>query len=49
MTLHSFKISKPFKTHYYQQHWLNLKKIMAPLTNNEKQNSIVVNDNHKLV
>jgi len=40
MTLHSFKKSKTFKTHYCQQHWLNLKKVMAPLTKNEKKNLV---------
>jgi hypothetical protein len=39
MTLvHSLKISKTFKTYYCQQHGLNLKKIMAPFTKNEKEN-----------
>ncbi len=37
MTLHSLKTSKTFKTHCCQQHWLNLKKIMAPLMNNKKK------------
>jgi hypothetical protein len=47
MTLCSFKISKMFKTHRCPQHWLNLKKIMAPLMKNEKKNLIVANDNNK--
>jgi hypothetical protein len=34
MTLHSLKIFKTFKTHCCQQNWLNLKKVMAPLTKN---------------
>jgi hypothetical protein len=47
MTLHSFKISKTFKTNCCQQYWLNLKKVMAPLTKNEKKkNAIVTNDNY---
>jgi hypothetical protein len=37
MILHSFKIFKSFKTHCCQQHWLILKKIMAPLMKNEKK------------
>jgi hypothetical protein len=37
MTLHSFKISKTFKTHCSQQHWLNLKKTTAPLIKNFKK------------
>ncbi len=47
MTLHSFKIFKTFKTHCCQQHWLNLKKIMAPFMKNEKKNPFVANDNYK--
>ncbi len=47
MTLHSFKIYKTFKIHCYQQHWLNLKKIMAPSTKNEKKHPIVTNNNYK--
>jgi hypothetical protein len=38
MTLHIFKIFKTFKTNFCQQHWLNLKKFVATLTNNEKKN-----------
>jgi hypothetical protein len=45
--LHSFKIFKTFKTHYCQQHWLNLFKIKAPLTKNGEKNPIVANDNYK--
>jgi len=41
MTLHRFKIYKTFKTHYRQQHWLNLKKVIAPLIKNEKQTSLL--------
>ncbi len=37
MTLCSSKTFKTFKPHYCQQHWLNFKKVMAPLTNNEKK------------
>jgi hypothetical protein len=38
MTLvHNLKISTTFKTYCCQQHGLNLKKIMAPLTKNEKK------------
>ncbi len=37
VTLHIFKIFKTFKTNCCQQHWLNLKKFMAPLTKNEKK------------
>ncbi len=37
MTLHSFKIFKTFKTNCCQKYWLNLKKVMAPLTKNEKK------------
>jgi hypothetical protein len=37
MTLHSLNIFKTFKTHNCQQYWLNLKKVMAPLTKNEKK------------
>jgi hypothetical protein len=44
MTLNSFKIFKTFKTHYCQQHWLNLKKIMAPSMKNEKKNPLIVVD-----
>jgi len=46
MTLCRLKISKAFKIHCYQQHWLNLKKIMASLMQNEKK-PIVANDNYK--
>jgi hypothetical protein len=46
MTLHSFKMFKILKTHCCQQHWLNLKKVMAPLTKNEKKTPIVANDNY---
>jgi hypothetical protein len=49
MTLRSFKMSKTLKSHSCQQQWLDLKKIMAPLTNNEKQNSIVIYDNRLFV
>ncbi len=49
MTLRSFKMFKTFRTHYCQQHWLNLKKIITPLMNNEKENPIVANDNYKQV
>jgi hypothetical protein len=31
------KKSKTIKTYYCQQHGLNLKKVMAPLTKNEKK------------
>jgi hypothetical protein len=48
MTLHNLKILKMFKIHCCQQHWLNLKKIMTPLMNNEKKNPIVANNNYKL-
>ncbi len=41
MTLHSFKNFKMFKTHCCQQHWLNLKKVMAPLMNNEKKTPLL--------
>jgi hypothetical protein len=47
MPLCILKISKTFKTHCCQQHWLNLKKIMAPLMKNEKKQCIVANDNYK--
>jgi hypothetical protein len=48
MILHSFKIFKSFKTHCCQQHWLILKKIMAPLMKNEKKKKpIVANENYK--
>jgi hypothetical protein len=47
MTLCSLKIFKTFKTNYSQQHWLNLKKVMAPLMKNEKNKTpIVANDNY---
>jgi hypothetical protein len=46
MTLHSFFLKKTFKTNCCQQHWLNLKKVKAPLTKNEKENPIVANDNY---
>ncbi len=45
MTLRSLNISKTFKIHCCQQHWLNLKKIMAPSTKNEKNTPIVIYDN----
>jgi hypothetical protein len=32
---------KTFKTHCSQQHWLNLKKIMAPLMKNEEKISLL--------
>jgi hypothetical protein len=38
MTLHNLKIFKTFKTNCCQQHWLNLKKVMAPLMKMEKKN-----------
>jgi hypothetical protein len=47
MTLHSLKISKIFKTHCYQQHWLNLKKVMAPLMKNEKKKPYCAIDIYK--
>jgi len=47
MTLYSFKIFKTFKTHFCQQHLLNLKKVMAPLMKNEKETPIVANNNYK--
>jgi hypothetical protein len=47
MTLHNLNISKTFKIHYSQQHWLNLKKIMAPFTKNGKKIPIVANDSYK--
>jgi hypothetical protein len=47
MTLCSLKISKTFKTLGYQQHWLNLKKVMAPSMKNEKKKPIVANDTYK--
>jgi hypothetical protein len=49
MTLGSLNIFKTFKTHHCQQHWLNLKKIMAPSMKNEKQTLIVANDTYKKV
>ncbi len=46
MTPCSLKISKTFKTHCFQQCWLNLKKSLAPLMENEKKkNPIVADDN----
>jgi len=47
MTLGSLKISKTFKTHYCQQHWLNLKKVMGFSMKNEKKFLIVANDIYK--
>jgi hypothetical protein len=32
---------KTFKTHCCQQHWLNLKKVMAPLMKNKKKISLL--------
>jgi len=42
MTLGSLNIFKTFKTHYCQQHWLNLKKIMAPSMKNEKKKPLLL-------
>ncbi len=47
MTLCTFKMFKTLKTHSCQQHWLNLKKVMAPLMKNEEKIPIVANDNYK--
>jgi len=47
MTLHYLKIFKTFRTYYCQQRWLNLKKVMAPLTKSEKKTPIVANNNYK--
>jgi hypothetical protein len=46
MTLCNLKIFKTFKTNYCQQHWLNLKKVMAPLMKNEKNTPIIANNNY---
>ncbi len=41
MTLGSLNISKTFNTHYCQQHWLNLKKVMVSSMNNEKKSLLL--------
>jgi hypothetical protein len=41
MALRDLKIFKTFKTHCCQQHWLNLKKVMTPLTKNEKKTPLL--------
>ncbi len=46
MTFCSIKIFKTFKTNCCQQHWLHLKKVMAPLKKNENKNCIIANNSY---
>jgi len=41
MTLGSLKISKTFKTHYCQQHWLDLEKVVTPHKKMKKNPSLL--------
>jgi hypothetical protein len=41
MTIGRLNISKTFNTHYCQQHWLNLKKVMTPSMKNEKKSLLL--------